>query len=163
VIKYPNSAIGVDIDGVISDIVGQIVLFARKLFGLALVGEQITSESADNCTELSLDQLHEIFRTRAFFQSMLVLPDAKCSLERILKSGWQVVLVTDRFWYPDIEDDTICWLRERQIPYDCVHFVKKEAKAAFSHRMGIHCFVEDQLSTSFRMPTCFPAPAKESI
>ena len=131
-----------------SDIVVQFCEYASELFGEELSTTDIVSENIDTCTKLSRNQLAEIFRTRQFFQTMPVIDCAIDSLRRLKKSGYRTILMTDRFWYPEIGDDTLVWLQENGIPYDSLYFVSKAEKANFSRDLGIKIFVEDQLSNA---------------
>jgi len=140
--------IGIDIDGVLSDIVVQFSEYASELFGEEISTTDVVSEDIETCTKLSRDQLVEIFRTRQFFQTMPVIDCATDSLHRLKKAGWRTVLMTDRFWYPEIKDDTLVWLQENEIPYESLYFVGKAEKANVSSELGIRIFVEDQLSNA---------------
>lgn len=140
--------VGVDIDGVIADIASQLVKYAADLHGCILSPESITSENVEACSDLSSDQVKEIFSSSSFFQTLPVFPSAKASLAKLNNNNWRIVLMTDRFWYPEIQDDTLTWLRENDLTFDSLYFVSKKNKAACAKELGINVFIEDQLSNA---------------
>ena len=140
--------VGIDIDGVIADIAGQLVRYARELWGCSIDLRDLTSENIETCTELSATQALQIFSTPSFFRTMSVLPQARESLNELKQIGFEVVLVTDRFWYPSIQTDTLSWLRCNKIPFHSIRFSPKSEKGTLSHELGIKFFVEDQLSNA---------------
>ncbi|MEK6408388.1 MAG: hypothetical protein AABN34_15785 [Acidobacteriota bacterium] len=64
--------VGIDIDGVIADIVGQLVKYARDLWGYSINANDLTSENVNTCTELSTAQALQMFSTPSFFRTMSV-------------------------------------------------------------------------------------------
>lgn len=143
--------VGIDIDGVLSDIAGHLVRFANDRFGCKLSVEDLTSEDVETCSNLTAEQLRQIFSTSRFFQTMPAFKSVGESLKQLSESGWRIVLVTDRFWYAEIQDDTVEWLREHDIPFDSVSFVRKADKATFARKFRIKFFIEDQLSNANRL------------
>jgi uncharacterized HAD superfamily protein len=143
-----SSLIGVDIDGVLSDIAGHLVAFVNERFGYSLSSSDLTSEDVETCTDVSAEQLKEIFSSPAFFQTLPLIAGADASLEHLVRAGWKVVIMTDRFWYQEIQKDTLKWLRANRIPFESVHFVKKTEKAQTARELGIEVFVEDQRSNA---------------
>lgn len=141
-------SIGVDIDGVLSDIAGHLVMFANQRFNCNLSVADIVSENVENCSDLSLDQLRQIFSTAAFFKTLPVVNSASESLKQLRKHGLKIVLMTDRFWYPKIQEDTVTWLKRNRIPFDSVRFVEKRNKAEMAHELDLKLFIEDQLSNA---------------
>lgn len=146
--KQHSNIIGVDIDGVISDIAGHLVQYAKSMYGCMITVEGITSENVETCSDLSADDVRGIFSTPLFFQSIPALPTAKDALNQLVRTGWKVVLMTDRFWYPEIQEDTLSWLKENNIPFHSILYVNKTEKAVWSGKMGIKYFIEDQLSNA---------------
>ena len=132
----------------LSDIAGHLVRFANDQFGHKLSIGDVTSEDVETCSDVSREQLTQIFSTARFFQTIPAYYSAGESLEQLRKSGWKVVLVTDRFWYSEIQRDTLNWLREHGIPFDSVNFVRKVDKANFARKSRIKFFIEDQLSNA---------------
>jgi uncharacterized HAD superfamily protein len=136
------------IDGVLSDIAGHLVTFANKRFNCDLSIADIVSENVETCSELSVEQLQQIFSTSEFFKTLPVLNSASTSLKQLRQSGLEIVLMTDRFWYPEIQQDTLTWLKKSRIPFDSVRFVRKSKKAEEARKLDLRLFIEDQLSNA---------------
>jgi uncharacterized HAD superfamily protein len=102
----------------------------------------------ETCTGLSREQLISIFRTPEFFKTLPLISSTKEWLQDVSRSEREIVLMTDRFWYQGIEDDTRTWLSERQIPFKQLEFATKFQKVVRSVDLGIRFFVEDQLSNA---------------
>lgn len=146
--KRMSKIIGIDIDGVISDIAGHLVRYVKDMFEYEILLEEITSENIETCSNLSGEQVKEIFCNPQFFQSLPAFSSAKDSLHRLVKAGWEIILMTDRFWYAEIHDDTLTWLKQNDIPFHSTHFVSKAEKAVWARKLGIKYFIEDQLSNA---------------
>jgi uncharacterized HAD superfamily protein len=140
--------IGIDIDGVLSDIAAHLVEFADTMFGYRLSLEDLTSENVETCSPLTSDQLKDIFSSSSFFQTLPAFKAASKSLNLLRECGLGVVLITDRFWYPEIQVDTLQWLQKNKLPFDRLYFVPKAKKAEFASKLDIKLFIEDQLSNA---------------
>ncbi len=140
--------IGVDIDGVISDIARHIIDYSAREFACLIAPEQISSDRMETCTELTQEQLIIIFTDPKFWKTLPVVPSSHEWLRRIREFGWEVILVTDRFWYPQIEEDTRDWLASNDIPFDDLEFARRAEKPTRARDLGITMFVEDQLSNA---------------
>lgn len=136
--------IGCDLDGVVADIVSQLVEFARRNHNFRLKPEQIVSEQAETCTPLSLQQLQAMFRERIFFTTMTAFSDARAALSDLRSLGFSVDIVTDRFWYPEIRTDTIAWLEAHDIAYDELRFVSRFEKHITAAEWNYRFVIEDQ-------------------
>ncbi|MGH9556308.1 MAG: 5' nucleotidase, NT5C type, partial [Terriglobales bacterium] len=135
-------------DGVLSDIVAQIVRFAHRRFGVSLSRESFTSENAETCTSLSRHQLVELFTSSDFYRTMPCMSEAKRLLQVLTKHGATVHIITDRFWYPEIQEDTRYWLGKNHLVFDSLHFVRKTEKQRKAKELGIEWFIEDQISNA---------------
>jgi len=140
--------VGCDLDGVIGDIVQQLVRFSRREHRIRLTRKQIVSENIETCTPIRRDQLHRLFENRDFFRSLSVVPRARESLSRLKAAGYQIHIVTDRFWYTGIHEDTTDWLIRHRIPFDSVAFARKADKHDIAERLNVQWFIEDQLSNA---------------
>lgn len=143
-----NNKIGVDIDGVISDIAKHIIDYAAQKFGCVIPPEQITSDRMENCTNLSAEQLISIFQNPEFFRTLPLISSTRDWLNEASRKGSEIVLMTDRFWYSGIEEDTRCWLGTHQIPFDVLEFTRRAQKAERARELAIRIFLEDQLSNA---------------
>jgi 5'(3')-deoxyribonucleotidase len=136
------------LDGVLADIVAQLVAFAREKYGIDLQREQIVSEHAHTCTPLSIEQLESLFRDRGFFSGMPPMLDACAALRDIQGLGFEVDIVTDRFWYSEIADDTKQWLAKHEIPFSKLIFARRGEKQLVAAERGHRLFIEDQAANA---------------
>jgi len=141
-------AVGCDLDGVIGDIVQQLVRFSRRQHRVFLTRKHITSENIETCTPLERRQLHRLFEDREFFRTLPVIPRARQALSKLRAAGFSVHIVTDRFWYSGIHEDTKDWLKRHRIPFDSVVFARKVEKHDVAERLRLRYFIEDQLSNA---------------
>ena len=139
---------GVDLDGVVADIVTQLVRFSRSKYDLRLVPSEFRSENIETCTPIRTHQLQKLFREPSFFQSMRAVQGARQLLVNLGESGYRVHIVTDRFWYPEIHEDTREWLSNRLIRVASVVFATKTEKQAVARDLGLGWFIEDQRSNA---------------
>lgn len=139
---------GVDLDGVVADIVTQLVRFSRSKYDLRLVPSEFRSENIETCTPIRTHQLQTLFREPSFFQSMRAVQGARQLLVDLGESGYRVHIVTDRFWYPEIHEDTREWLSNRLIRVASVVFATKTEKQAVARDLGLGWFIEDQRSNA---------------
>jgi uncharacterized HAD superfamily protein len=140
--------VGCDLDGVIGDIVQQLVRFSRIQHRIRLTRKHIVSENIETCAPIRQEQLHRLFENREFFRSLPVVSGARKSLLTLQATGCAIHIVTDRFWYPEIHEDTTNWLLRHRIPFDSVVFARKAEKQDVARRLKIDCFIEDQLSNA---------------
>ena len=143
-----NFVIGIDIDGVLSDIACHLVASIKDRFGYDLVIDDLTSEDIETCTDVSAEELKEIFSSPIFFQTLPLIPGAHTLLKNLRDNGWKVILMTDRFWYSGIQKDTSEWLKTHNLVYEELHFVRKADKENMARELEIEFFIEDQLSNA---------------
>lgn len=143
-----NRNVGIDLDGVIADIVGQLIRFSRVQYDLTLLSSQFRSEDIETCTPIKADQLKTLFSQPKFFQTMRAVHRARQTLLKLSAAGYTINIVTDRFWYPTIQDDTRKWLSDRLIPFTSLAFARKTEKQATAERIGLGWFIEDQRSNA---------------
>lgn len=146
--QIPNKSVGVDLDGVIADIVTQLVRFSRNEYDLRLVPSEFRSENIETCTPIKAEQLKKLFCDPKFFQTMRAIQGARRSLMQLTAQGYAVHIVTDRFWYPQIQDDTRKWLSNRMIRVNSLVFANKTEKEAVARNLEIGWFIEDQRSNA---------------
>jgi uncharacterized HAD superfamily protein len=147
-LQIPNKNVGVDLDGVIADIVTQLVRFSRSKYHLRLVPSEFRSENIETCTPIKTEQLRKLFSEPKFFQTMRAIQGARRSLIQLIAAGYAVHIVTDRFWYPQIQDDTRKWLSNRLIRVSSLVFARKTEKQSVARNLEIGWFIEDQRSNA---------------
>lgn len=146
--QIPNKNIGVDLDGVIADIVTQLIRFSRTEYALDLAPSSFQSENIETCTPINAKQLKTLFCDPTFFQTMRAIRGVRSSLTHMVAAGFTVHIVTDRFWYPNIHDDTRKWISQRMIPAASVVFASKNEKQTVARAMELSWFIEDQRSNA---------------
>jgi uncharacterized HAD superfamily protein len=147
-LQIPNKTVGVDLDGVIADIVTQLVRFSRSEYDLRLVPSDFRSENIETCTPIKTEQLKKLFCEPKFFQTMRAIQGARRSVMRLVAARYAVHIVTDRFWYPQIQDDTRRWLSNRLIRVNSLVFARKTQKQSVARNLEIGWFIEDQRSNA---------------
>lgn len=140
--------LGCDLDGVIADIVQQVVRFSRREHGILITRRHIVSENIETCAPIRKDQLHALFENREFFSSLPLIPRSRESLVKLKAAGCSIHIVTDRFWYDGIHNDTTDWLMRHRIPFDSIVFARKSEKHDVASTLKLQWFIEDQLSNA---------------
>jgi uncharacterized HAD superfamily protein len=67
---------------------------------------------------------------------------------QLIADGYAVHIVTDRFWYPQIQNDTRKWLSNRVIRVNSLVFAHKTEKQSVARNLEIGWFIEDQRSNA---------------
>jgi uncharacterized HAD superfamily protein len=155
-LQTPSKQIGIDLDGVVADIVTQLVWFSRKKFAIRLDRSEFRSENIETCTPIKSDQLESLFRDPKFFRSMRAVPGARALLGHLRSAGCKVHVITDRFWYPEIHDDTRQWIVDRMIQVDSVRFATKGEKQLIARQLQLEWFIEDQRSNANALSSACP-------
>lgn len=132
----------------LADIVTQLVHFSQIEYNLHLVSSEFRSENIETCTPIKSEQLKRLFCEPRFFQTMRPIRGARRALTRLMSRGHMIHIVTDRFWYPGIQDDTRNWLASRMIRVNSVNFARKTEKQSVARKLGIDWFIEDQRSNA---------------
>jgi uncharacterized HAD superfamily protein len=146
--KDRHLALCCDLDGVLGDVVQQVVRFSRRQHGISMTRKHIVSEDIETCAPIKKEQLHSLFHNRDFFRSLPVFPHARRELLNLKELGYEIHIVTDRFWYEGIREDTNEWLATHRIPFDSAVFARKSEKHDVAERLGVQWFIEDQLSNA---------------
>jgi uncharacterized HAD superfamily protein len=149
------TAIGCDLDGVIGDIVEQLLIFSHREHGIKLTIDDIVSENIETCTPIRREQLLKFFETEEFFRTLPVISGARNALVSIQSSKCEIHIITDRFWYHGIQKDTTDWLVKNKIPFNSVTFARKAEKQHIATELKVKWFIEDQLSNALLLaPIC---------
>lgn len=140
-----NKAIGIDIDGVIANVLGGVQRYALKHWGTIIDINQVTCYGLTGCTPIVEAQIEEMFGDAAFYRELEILPEAGEGLRRL--RHYDIHLVTarpTRLWNVTHE-----WLLGHAVPYLAVSH--NPSKAAYAARMGIRVFVEDKRETAIEL------------
>ena len=146
--RIDERSVGCDLDGVIGDIVRQLVRFSRLEHKIYLTRTLVVSENVETCAPIEREQLHRLFQNPEFFRSLPVLPYSRRALAKLATSGCAIHIVTDRFWYEGIQKDTRAWLEQHKIPFESLIFSRKSEKNLVAQKLNMGWFIEDQLSNA---------------
>jgi uncharacterized HAD superfamily protein len=137
--------IGVDLDGVLGDLVGVMIKEAYNFFGVSINEGEITSFKLEDCTDLTEDQIREIFKRREIYERISIIPDSQFSINRFRENGFIIHVITDR--RPELSDITRKWLDANGFHWDYLHLIKADDKAKLAKRNDISIFIEDKYET----------------
>jgi uncharacterized HAD superfamily protein len=143
--------LGTDLDGTLNDLAGAVIRSAKTKYGLDIALGDITSHRLQDCTDLTREQVEEIFTSPATFGAATPDLTAKDTLDRLSGDGWTVQIVTDRFWGKTDWRAARDWLEEHGFTWDHLNLVRAEEKAAYCDGHGITIFVEDNYDTALTL------------
>jgi uncharacterized HAD superfamily protein len=146
--QIAERSIGCDLDGVIGDIVRQLIRFSRLEHQIYITRNHVISENVETCAPIQSEQLHRLFQNPEFFRSLPLLPHSRRALTELAAAGCSIHIVTDRFWYEGIQQDTRAWLEQHRIPFNSLTFSRKSEKNLVAEKLKISWFIEDQLSNA---------------
>jgi uncharacterized HAD superfamily protein len=145
--------IGIDLDGVLGDLLSEMIKVVEARYDLKLEREKVTCYRLDQCTPLTQAQIKEVFSSTDIFCTMRPIADAAECVKRLRREGWIVYVVTDRFWHDPETDLTIAkrWLQQNGFEWDHLELVSGEDKVDYAKKHGITFFVEDNADTVKRL------------
>lgn len=141
--------IGVDLDGILGDLIGVIIKEAHDCFGIKINEDQITNFKLENCTDLIEDQISEIFSKKEVYEKIKKIPYAHFSINRLREYGFVIHVITDR--RPALLDITKKWLDLNGFHWDYLHLIKADNKAEFAKQNDIFTFIEDKYETVIKL------------
>jgi len=138
--------IGIDIDGVLGDFIGQVIRVAKSKYDLEIRREQITTYDISSSTDLTAKQVKEIVHDNETYLPAKPLACAAETLQTLRANGHEVHIVTAR---PEhLIGDTQTWLANNEFSFDEFANVSGKQKANYAKKNGIDIFVEDCLETA---------------
>lgn len=143
--------IGIDLDGVLNDLAGSVISIARDKYGINIVRSNITTHRLDNCTTLTPDQVKDIFSTPKIFEDVAPLSDAINALSTLSSKGYDVHILTDRFWNDNDWDIATNWLKRYGFKWNQLYLVHAKDKPEFSKSLGLKFFIEDNIGTAVEL------------
>lgn len=159
--KFPTpftadrKVLGTDLDGTLDDLAGAVIRTAKTRFGLDIGVDDITSHRLEDCTDLTSEQVAEIFISPETFAAADPVPAAKAALDRLSGDGWAIHIVTDRFWGENDWGLARDWLDDHGLTWDHLNLVRAREKADYCDGHGIKVFVEDNYDTALSLSsTC---------
>lgn len=134
---------GVDLDGVIADLLTPFTKKINKEFGLSLKHEDITSfHFADCIPGLDWDSIKSVWENPKFILKQPLLPWAKWGINRLKGLGYTIYIITARKSY--LKQATLQWLEKHEIHFDEIVTGKREEKWSYIERKGLDIFIEDK-------------------
>lgn len=140
--------IGIDIDGVIADSEPVYRKTINKLFNLHLKQKDITSYKYEECTGLTDDQMHLVWKTfyrEGGWLKIEPIKGAKRFLDKSKREKHRIVIVTSRP-REHIKEETYQWLKKHKIPYSEIIFLENhdsKHQAALLRGHKFDYFIED--------------------
>lgn len=146
-----ESRIGVDLDGVLGDLANEVVKNAKTKFSIDFSIKDITSHKLQECTELSEEQVKEIFNDMNVFRDMGPIPGAIKALKKLRNIGWKVHVITDRFWHSQDWTTAKDWLKHYGFEWDYLNLVRSAEKHKYAKSHHIAVFIEDNFDTAVKL------------
>ncbi|MHB1127754.1 MAG: 5' nucleotidase, NT5C type [Bacillota bacterium] len=139
--------IGVDIDGVLGDILTITVAELNSAYGKELGVKDICDYDLSRVYGVSREELIDFFKDKEYllFDIMQPMPGAVLAM-KMLKERHSVHIVTAR---PEFQRaGTEKWLRRHGVPYDSLLLLGNHDKRGVCLELGIEVFVEDRLQNA---------------
>lgn len=144
--KLPKFILGVDLDGVVSDFVGDLRPIAAEYFGVPV--ESLSNQPDYNFTQwghglpAKYPELHKFAVVqRGLFINSKPVPGAIQALRRLSEEGIYIRIITSRIcikWHhAEIVKQTVNWLEHHGIPYWDICFVRDKTT------IGADLYIDD--------------------
>lgn len=147
--KFPVQCnIGIDVDGVIGDIMSSVIEKSNKHFDINILQEQLVSPDLSSCTDLSQEQTTDLFTKYHVFQDMELIKGAKVFITKLHRKKYSIYIFTDRFWSNDDWSNTTNWLKMHHIPYKMFTLLKAKHRLDFAKIHNLDIIIEDYLETA---------------
>lgn len=145
--------IGFDLDGVIARTQDSILTVLKSQ------GKIPATTTIENCKwfdfaynekeqtgfpGVTLQDLTDIFMTREFWSHILPF-DATIAAMRQLSQTAELYIVTDRRWFPELEDLTAQWLENNKVPHNKLLICKGRLKGMACEQHKISFFIDDNV------------------
>lgn len=144
-----KNKIGIDIDGVLSNVVRAAVVYARDKYGIEFNADDVTEYDFSKCTPLSDSQVSQMLNDPEFYEIADPIIFAPLSTSILFNAGFTIFLVTAR--PPETRPVTVSWLRRHKVHFTKLKFEKNKANVAFSYLLDY--FVEDNRETAIQLST----------
>lgn len=136
--------IGVDIDGVIIDILGSALDFVSKKLKREVKREEVTEYYLETLFNIPSEEMAEYFKTtRAYKFSYLW--QSKETLELLKWFGYDLYAVTAR--PKEVHQYTLDWVKKDKLPFSDVIFANAHSKIDIVKELNLAYFIEDKLET----------------
>jgi len=133
---------GIDLDGVVADLMRPFLKEINKRFDLELQYDDITSYHFSDCISVDIEDLRVIWESPEFILGQPLLPYARWGINRLRDFGYKIYIVTARKSH--LKTFTLGWLEKHEIPFDDIVTGKQEEKQSYIERNGLDIFIEDR-------------------
>lgn len=133
---------GVDLDGVVADLMRPFLKEVNKEFNLKLRYEDISTYRFEDWIPLNIEDLRVIWEAPEFILGQPLLPWAKWGINRLKDFGYSIHIITARKSH--LKTFTLEWLEKHKIPFDDIVTGKFEEKWSYIRRNNIDILIEDR-------------------
>lgn len=141
--------LGVDLDGVLGDILAVSVQALNDYFGREVRVEEVRDYDLSRVYGLSREEIREFFAARQdLLEEMPPMPGARLCLEYLYRHC-RLTIITAR--PPFQEDMTRHWLARYGFPYHDLVLVGSHDKREACRRAGIDLFIDDRLENALML------------
>jgi len=133
---------GIDLDGVVANLMTPFLKEINKRFNLELKYEDIISYRFEDWVPVDIEDLRAIWESPEFIWGQPLLPWARWGINRLIDFGYSVYIVTARKSH--LKTFTLEWLKKHKIPFDEIVTGKYEEKWSYIERNGLDIFIEDR-------------------
>jgi len=134
---------GIDLDGVIADLLTPFIRKINKEFGLSVKRKNISSFYFSDCIPSpNWDDIIKIWEDPDFILKQPLVPWARWGINRLRDLGYAIYIVTARKSH--LKEATLQWLKKHKIYFDEIVTGKQEEKWSYIERKGLDIFVEDK-------------------
>lgn len=138
--------VGIDFDGVISNLCDLKARGARKLFGITIPEEIMHKHiilRKGLLTEKQYDELQHFIAKTEFGHTMRPVIGMQPSIKKLLREGYDIHVVTSRDGRAlEIARE---WLVKKELPINIIGVPRGESKVAVAKKHKIDIFVDDDL------------------
>lgn len=144
-------AIGLDLDGVVVYSAQTTIKWLKRMGKLS---KNITTsdinwyniewnpEKQTGFPTVTMDDLHTIFMCPDFWEATIPYKYVQTWVEALHKK-YEIHILTDRRWYPELEQQTRDWLYRYNIPFDRLTCIAGKKKFEYARDHGLKYVIED--------------------
>jgi len=135
-----------DIDNVISSTGRATSKWVKKLYDIGpgdVPYKETSYNIEDAWKEMNFKKIKALFETREFWETIKPFSMVPQFVNQLRKWS-EVHILTDRRWYPELEEQTKSWLYNNKIKYDVLKIMKGKEKYIYCKDNNIDLAIEDQ-------------------
>lgn len=136
--------LGVDIDGVLADIIDEVLRRANREFNLSLGRADVSHFHLSEILEqhgVKTNWLYKTFKDEWFWASALPISPNIDTLRKWYKEGHWIHLITSRS--PEVSMPTVAWLRRNNVPFHHLEFSSALRKHEHMQKANLEVLFDD--------------------